>query len=142
MRTAKAAFREFRLIDAWQAWLKARRTQTTRTRVRFAPPRVRSASIEEQQARFGDEAEGRLDDYLAEHLGEQWTLIAGYVGRGGEIDRVLVGPGGIYAFEIKGNRGIIHADETGWYAERFDRRGRLVSTRPWPGRPMHSLRRL
>jgi hypothetical protein len=70
-----------------------------------------------------------LDEFLGVALGDQWTLIAGYSGRSGEIDRILIGPWGVYAFEIKGNRGVIHSDGSQWRVERYGRRGDLLSVK-------------
>ncbi|MFN3884607.1 MAG: nuclease-related domain-containing protein, partial [Rhodocyclaceae bacterium] len=65
----------------------------------------------------------------------QWTLIAGYHGRTGEIDRILIGPYGVFAFEIKGNRGVINANANGWWVERYDRHGTLINAKQLPRAP-------
>jgi hypothetical protein len=90
---------------------------------------LRAASVEERQARAGDESERMLDEFLGFALGDQWTLIAGYSGRGGEIDRILIGPWGVYAFEIKGNRGVIHSDGSRWWVERYGKYGDLMGAK-------------
>jgi hypothetical protein len=123
------ALKAFRLLDAWKWWRETARAKNTLETVRRLQPIVRSADIEEQQARVGEEAEKSLDNALAEALGERWTLIAGYCGRAGEIDRVLVGPWGVYAFEIKGNRGVICSDGVRWWVERYDRRGVFLGSK-------------
>lgn len=86
---AKYSLSGFDLIGAWRSWRESRQAERAIEQLRKAAPIARSASIEEQQARAGDEAEKRLDEYLAMCLGEKWTLIAGYSGRNGEIDRIL-----------------------------------------------------
>jgi len=132
---AKQALRNFRLLDAWRSWHESRRAEKVLEQLRRMAPVVRAASIEEQQARVGDEAERRLDDCLAVALDAKWTLIAGYSGRGGEIDRILIGPWGIYAFEVKGNRGVIHSDGSRWWVARFGRHGKPLGIKVIPRAP-------
>lgn len=138
---AKYSLSGFDLIGAWRSWRESRRAERAIEQLRKAVPVARSASIEEQQARSGDEAEKRLDEYLAMCLGEKWTLIAGYSGRNGEIDRILVGPWGVYAFEVKGNRGVIHSNGVRWWAERYGCRGNLLGTKTLPRAPDAQLAR-
>lgn len=132
---AKCCLSRLDLMRAWQSWRKSRLADKEIARIKAQTPVLRSASIEEDQARAGDEAERRLDGFLSEALGDQWTLIAGYHGKTGEIDRILIGPWGIYAFEIKGNRGVIHSDGTRWWVERFDRCGNPLETKTLPRAP-------
>jgi len=124
-----------RLLDAWRWWREARIVRWALRKVRTIPPQAKGASIEEQQAIAGEDAEKRLDVFLAGSLGEKWTLIAGYSGRNGEIDRILIGPWGVFAFEIKGNRGVIHSDGARWWVERFGRRGNPLGTKTLPRAP-------
>jgi hypothetical protein len=126
---AKRALQDFRLLEAWRKWKESRVVLATMKTIRRSPPVLRAASVEEQQARAGDEAERMLDEFLGFALGDQWTLIAGYSGRGGEIDRILIGPWGVYAFEIKGNRGMIHSDGSRWWVERYGKYGDLMGTK-------------
>lgn len=132
---AKYSLSGFDLIEAWRSWRESRQAEKAIEQLRRMAPVVRAASIDERQARAGDEAERRLDEFLAVALDDQWTLIAGYSGRGGEIDRILIGPWGVFAFEIKGNRGVIHSDGTRWWVERFDRRGNPLGTKTLPREP-------
>lgn len=135
MSEAKRSLSSLDLLKAWRSWRKSYQAEKEIARIKARTPIVRSASIEEQQARAGDEAERRLDEFLSEALGDQWTLIAGYHGRAGEIDRILIGPWGIYAFEIKGNRGVIHYDGAQWWTEKFDRRGNSLGRKVLPRAP-------
>lgn len=132
---AKRFLSRLELLEAWRSWRKSRQAEKDAARILARMPVVRPASIEEEQARAGDEAERRLDEFLSEALGENWTLIAGYHGRGGEIDRILVGPWGVYAFEIKGNRGVFHSDGARWWVEKFDRCGKALETKALPRSP-------
>lgn len=135
MSDAKRSLSSLDLMRAWRSWRISRLVEKEIVRIKSRTPTIRSASIEEQQARAGDEAERRLDEFLATALGKSWTMIAGYHGRTGEIDRILIGPWGIYAFEIKGNRGVIHSDGARWWVERFDRRGNPLEMKALPRAP-------
>jgi len=135
MSDAKRSLSSLDLMRAWRSWRISRLVEKEIVRIKSRIPTIRSASIEEQQARAGDEAERRLDEFLATALGKSWTMIAGYHGRTGEIDRILIGPWGIYAFEIKGNRGVIHSGGARWWVERFDRRGNPLGMKALPRAP-------
>ena len=52
--------------------------------------------------------------------------MAGYCSRGGEIDRILVGPHGIAAFEVKSNKGKVYHKSGRWQVERSGRDGRSL----------------
>lgn len=127
---AKNALFRLRLIKAIQMWLRSERIDDDIRRIRRQAPIIPSASIDELQAKAGDDAEKRLDDYLAACLDARWTLISGYMGRGGEIDRILVGPWGVYAFEVKGNRGTVYSDGQRWWVERRNHQNQLISAKP------------
>lgn len=127
---AKNALFRLRLVKALQIWIRSERIDDEIRRIRNHAPIGPLATIEEMQAQSGEAAERRLDEYLATCLDARWTLISGYMGNGGEIDRILIGPWGIYAFEIKGNRGVACSDGTHWWMEKRDRQSQLVSKKP------------
>ncbi|MDD5296541.1 MAG: nuclease-related domain-containing protein [Rhodocyclaceae bacterium] len=74
----------------------------------------------------GQEGERRLDAFLASRLDSNWTLLAGYKNAKGEVDRILVGPEGVFAFEVKNLNGVIHCDGDHWWRDKRDRYGNLV----------------
>ena len=132
---AKQALRRLRLLQAWQQWRQAARLQKLLCDIRDHRPMLQQASVEEMQAQAGSEAERRVDAFFASALGERWTLIAGYCGPSGEIDRILIGPWGIYAIEIKGNRGVIESDGQRWWAKRYGHHGDLLDIKTLPRAP-------
>lgn len=83
-------------------------------------------AVEEAKIRSGVEGESRLDDFLRGRLDDRWTIIAGYRAHRGEIDRILVGPKGVFAFEIKNLGGVIHCDGDRWWRDKTDRRGNVI----------------
>ena len=59
-------------------------------------------------------------------LSDDWRLFRGYANRRGEVDHLLIGPGGVWAVEVKLRRVRVHIDGDHWRFEKFDRYGNLV----------------
>jgi hypothetical protein len=59
-------------------------------------------------------------------LGDDWTLLRGYKNRRGEIDHILLGPGGLVAIEVKHRNATVHCDGDDWWFDKYDRYGNLV----------------
>ena len=74
----------------------------------------------------GAEGERKVSDQLAAQLDSQWTMLAGYSGPGGEIDRILVGPLGACALEVKFLNGSVTVDGDNWTMTRYDNYGNIV----------------
>ena len=52
--------------------------------------------------------------------------MCGYRNRSGEIDHVLVGPGGVFTVEIKYLNGTVHCDGDHWSRDKYDNYGNRV----------------
>jgi len=91
-------------------------------------PLIRSASRDEILWAYGHEGERQLDDFLQERLDNDWTLIAGCRNHKGEIDRILIGPMGVFAFEVKNHVGVIYCQGDRWWRDRFDHGGRILES--------------
>jgi hypothetical protein len=89
-------------------------------------PLIRSASKEEILWANGHEGESKLDDFLQERLDDDWTLIAGCRNHKGEIDRILIGPMGVFAFEVKNHVGVIYCQGDRWWRDRFGHAGQIL----------------
>jgi hypothetical protein len=108
---------------AWTAW----RDYLSAITARLPPiPTPQGPDLAEKKWQAGHEGESAVDDFLKKSLGAEWTLIAGYKNRKGEIDRILVGPRGAYAIEIKHLGGTIHCDGDTWWRDRHGRGCRVV----------------
>ena len=83
-------------------------------------------SQQEQIWRSGNDGELRVVEHLADRLGDDWTLLAGYRGFGGEVDQILVGPGGVCALEVKNLNGTVYIDGDSWRRDKYDRYGNRV----------------
>ncbi|GAA2975166.1 Nuclease-related domain-containing protein [Actinokineospora diospyrosa] len=90
-------------------------------------PRVDPA-LQQELARYqaGAAAEEHAAWELMACFDDRWALFLGYLNRRGEVDLVLVGPGGVWAIEVKGRGVRVHVDGEEWTFEKFDRYGNLV----------------
>jgi hypothetical protein len=113
--------REWR--KAFKSWWQVRRAENAQVPHQ---PLISLPGRDEVLWAAGQEGERRLDAFLAARLGSDWTLIAGYKNAKGEIDRILVGPEGVFAFEVKNVNGVIHCDGDTWWRDKRDRYGNLV----------------
>ena len=96
-------------------------------------------SAREDVLEAGREGERRVADRLASQLDDQWTMLSGYNGSGGEIDLVLVGPLGACALEVKYLNGNVIVNGDSWVISRYDNYGNLVeSFQPVTDRTGHS----
>ncbi len=84
----------------------------------------------EEKLRAGIEGEQRVATELGRALGDEWTLLHGYLNRRGEIDHLLLGPTGLFAIEVKTLNATVHVDADRWRADKYDRYGNLVEQRP------------
>jgi hypothetical protein len=90
------------------------------------PPAVLAGTREEAKVSAGARAERAIADRLARSLGEEWVLLCGYRNRRGEVDQLLLGPGGFFAIEIKYRNATVHCDGDSWWFEKYDRYGNRV----------------
>ncbi len=73
----------------------------------------------------GVDAEDRMTAALS-YLSDEWTLLRGYKNSGGEIDHLLIGPGGVWAIEVKSSPLHIHVDGDTWTYDKYDKYGNHV----------------
>jgi hypothetical protein len=93
---------------------------------RRGKPFKESPRLEDHILEVGHEGEDALHETLGSFFDHSWTLLCGYHNPGGEIDSILVGPGGIFAMEIKNKKGIIHCEGDRWWRDKEDGYGNLV----------------
>ena len=74
----------------------------------------------------GIRGEQEVADALNSALGNAWTLIKGYRNRRGEIDYLLLGPGGLFAIEVKYVNGTFAITRERWRYIRYDNYGNKV----------------
>jgi hypothetical protein len=121
---ARSSRSQARAEGRWLTWL----------RLAFAVPREkrelarqrllsRSPTDEEEALRAGSKAETRVADGLGRVLGDDWVLFRGYRNRRGEIDGLLVGPGGLFAYEVKYRNATVYIRGDDWEFEKFDKYG-------------------
>lgn len=103
------------------AWHRLRKTME-----RLGRPVKELPGVEDRIWLQGQEGENGLADFLEQRLNDEWSLLKGYKNPKGEIDEVLVGPGGICAIEVKNLKGTVSCDGDEWSRDKRDSRGNLV----------------
>ncbi|MFR9728828.1 nuclease-related domain-containing protein [Saccharopolyspora sp. MS10] len=103
----------------WERFALARRLRTLRAE---SPVDEHEFEDEQAQQAAGIEAEDAAAEALS-RLSDDWILFRGYRNRRGEVDSLAVGPGGVWAIEVKNHSGRVHADGGSWRSEVFDRYG-------------------
>ena len=91
-----------------------------------AEPIMRAADTEELKWASGRDGEQCVVDRWTQLFSNRWTLVCGYHNRAGEIDQILVGPGGIFAIEVKYINGKVSCNGDVWWRDKYDNYGNLV----------------
>jgi len=133
-RIQKVRERKGRLQDAWRArqWLRVIQHVVVLCAFPLPSvppvPKMEAVSHEERRWTSGGEGEDLVAKYLERYLHDDWTLISGYVNNRGEIDKLLVGPSGVFAIEVKYLNGRISCTPNGWWRDKYDNYGNLVNS--------------
>jgi Nuclease-related domain len=90
------------------------------------PPAALAPSHGEEAIKGGIKGEQEVADVLRAALSDAWVLVKGYRNRRGEIDYLLLGPGGLFAVEVKYVNGTFAITRERWRYVRFDRYGNQV----------------
>jgi hypothetical protein len=132
------AAREARIAEARERRGKARAERDFLTWLRWGliawwrrlprPPRpaALAPSHGEEAIKGGIKGEQEVADVLRRALSDAWTLIKGYRNRRGEIDYLLLGPGGMFAIEVKYVNGTFAVTRERWRYVRYDNYGNQV----------------
>jgi hypothetical protein len=114
----------------WLTWLRLTLT-VWRGKRELARQRLFSgrSTGREESIRAGHDAEQAVAQKLGRALNGDWVLFCGYRNRRGEIDGLLLGPGGLFAYEVKYHNATMYISGDDWQSEKFDRYGNLVSGR-------------
>jgi hypothetical protein len=111
----------------WGTWLRAVLTVwRERRQAPVAPGPSRLPAAEEQALEAGVAGEQLAEAGLGRALGDEWTLLRGYRNRRGEIDHLLLGPGGLFAIEGKHRNAMVHCEGDRWWFTKYDRYGNPV----------------
>lgn len=97
-------------------------------------PEMRAASDQENILKAGQEGEEKAAKAFAAILDDDWVMLKGYKNPKGEIDQILVGPGGVTAIEIKNYTGVMHINGDSWTRRRvyYDSAGVKTVAEPEP----------
>ena len=127
VRRAEQARDQARAEHRWWGWLRgifaARRE---RRNVPVPPQATRPPTDRQEILMAGIEGEQLVATGLGRVLDDEWTLIRGYRNRRGEIDHLLLGPGGLIAIEGKHRNALVHCAGDHWWFTKFDKYGNPV----------------
>lgn len=124
---ARQARDQARAQRLWGAWLRgALAVWRERRRVPVGPAVSLRISSREGSLAAGAAGERQVTEALGRVLGGEWTLFEGYRNRRGEIDRVLLGPGGLFAIEVKHWNATMYCTGDKWSYIRYDKHGNEV----------------
>jgi len=101
------------------AWFRGRRSAPR-------PPAAATATGDEGALEGGVRGEQEAAGQLGRKLNDDWVLIKGYRNPRGEIDYLLLGPGGLFAIEVKYVNGTFSITRERWRYVKFDRYGNAV----------------
>ena len=90
------------------------------------PSAALAPSHGEEAIKGGIKGEREVADVLRGALGDAWVLVKGYRNRRGEIDYLLLGPGGLFAIEVKYVNGTFAVTRERWRYVRYDNYGNQV----------------
>jgi hypothetical protein len=108
------------------AWIRGVFAVWARRRVPQPPVVVTAPAGQEESIAAGMAGEQQVTLELGKALGDDWLLYRGYRNRRGEIDHLLVGPGGVFALEVKYHNATVYVTGDDWRFEKFDRWGNQV----------------
>jgi len=118
---------EARARHRWWTWLRLGLSVLfTGVDAPHRPGPSTERSDQEEILAAGVAGELYVEDRLAPAFGDDWVLFRGYKNRRGEIDSVLLGPGGLFAMEVKNRNATVHVDGDNWWCDKYDRYGNLV----------------
>jgi hypothetical protein len=120
------AFSSGRLFAWFRLWFAVANAK------KQVPPPSMAGSVptgKEEAARAGKRAEDEVAAELGERLNDDWLLFRGYRNRKGEIDQVLVGPGGLVAIEVKNYNATVAIDGDVWNAVKVGNYGEVIGRR-------------
>jgi hypothetical protein len=116
----------WRAIAAW--WRGRGRTDgSAQSRSAQSRSARAAASRDEGAYQAGIKGEQEVATVLGGALGDAWALVKGYYNRRGEIDYLLLGPGGLFAVEVKYVNGTFDITRERWRYVRYDNYGNRVA---------------
>ncbi len=116
----------------WWAWLRGALAVRHERKMAPAPPVIASAPTREEEVLIAGKAgEQAATTELSRAFDDEWVLLRGYCNHRGEIDGVLLGPGGLFAIEVKYKNAKIHVDGDNWRSDRYDNYGNFKGSEPF-----------
>jgi Nuclease-related domain len=118
LQDARAHRDTVRVRRRWWSWIAG--IFSVRAKRRNDPTAV------EESIAAGMAGERRAAAELGRVLDDEWILFRGYRNRRGEIDHLLLGPGGLFAIEVKYRNATVYVHGDDWQFAKFDSWGNKV----------------
>jgi hypothetical protein len=118
LQDARAHRDTVRVRRRWWSWIAG--IFSVRAKRRNDPTAV------EESIAAGMAGERRAAAELGQVLDDEWVLFRGYRNRRGEIDHLLLGPGGLFAIEVKYRNATVYVHGDDWQFAKFDSWGNKV----------------
>jgi Nuclease-related domain len=120
-----------RAARRWLSWLRLALAVRRERRAAPSPPVAGARPTDREEIfKVGSDAERAAATELGRVLDDRWTLFAGYRNSRGEIDQLLLGPGGLTAIEVKYRNATVHCRGDDWWYKKFDRYDNMVERGP------------
>jgi hypothetical protein len=127
LKRARARRDEAKARHRLWAWIRETFAVWSRARKPPRPPVTASAATsQEESIAAGMAGEQQVAADLGAVFGDEWVLFRGYRNGRGEIDHLLLGPGGLFAIEVKYHNATVYITGDDWRFEKFDRWGNQV----------------
>ena len=111
----------------WWAWLRhSFAVWRQQARAPGPPAATLGPTDQEDILRAGMTGEQLVAADFGRALNDDWVLLRGYCNRRGEIDHIMLGPGGVFAIEVKHRNATVHVNGDDWRFCKYDRYGNLV----------------
>jgi len=134
-----AAGQEARAAGRWLRWLRWLRLAFAVSREKRELARLRLFSRfptdKEASIQAGHDAERRVAEEFGGLLNDDWVLFRGYRNRRGEVDGLLVGPPGLFAYEVKYHNATVCIRGDDWWSESSTNTATRSAARPDGRRP-------
>lgn len=89
-------------------------------------PAISATTERERILEAGAAGQRSVIEHLAARLDDRWIALSGYINFKGEVDVVLLGPGGIACIEVKTLNAEVTVDGDEWRRQFRGRNGRLI----------------
>lgn len=123
----RAVWRRVLNVSTWEMRRALRDMVEIKKLLAEAQKEVERLERAEGVKRAGEQGEKAFEEALRS-LNNHWTMLRGFTNRRGETDSLIVGPGGVWAVEVKNWNARVSAIDGEWMYERIDAEGHVTDS--------------